>query len=244
MSRRYADMHLCPDLEDLEQTISMIKKASSLGYRFISIPIPSNYTKNKIRQLRNICKEEKVDFISRVDLKPKTIEELLKSLRKFRRRFEVIAVFCESKPIARQAAKDRRVDLINFPSLNFKKRFFDKAEAKLASRSLTSFEIEMNPLIIFKGKTRIRLLSRLNKEKTIAQNFHVPIIISSGATDDLQMRKPRDMAALASLFTLDKTSAINAISKNPLNTIQRNREKLSSKFVAPGISIIKEGKDC
>jgi RNase P/RNase MRP subunit p30 len=235
-------MHLCPDLEDPEQTENMIKKAASLGYRLVAIPLPSNYTKKMVLELRSICKEVKIDYISRVDLKPKTVEDLIKSLRKCRRRFEVIAVFCESKSIARQAAKDRRVDLINFPSLYFKKRFFDKAEAELASRSLTSFEIDINPLIILDGKMRIRLLSRLNKEITIAQNSHVPIIISSGASDELYMRRPRDMGALASLFTLDKNSASNAISRNPLNIIQRNREKLSSKFVAPGISIIRKGR--
>ena len=56
------------------------------------------------------------------------------------------------------------------------------------------------------------------------------------------MRLPRDMASLAFLFGLDEAQALDATSTNPAAIVSRNREKLSSRFVAPGISIVKEGK--
>jgi hypothetical protein len=37
---------------------------------------------------------------------------------------------------------------------------------------------------------------------------------------------------------------LDAVSANPSSIIMRNREKLSSKFVAPGIKLVREGKDC
>jgi RNase P/RNase MRP subunit p30 len=222
----------------------MIRKASELGYRLVAIPLPPEFAEDKIQQLRAICKEANVDFVSRVDLKPKTSRELINSLRKLRRRFEIIAVLCESKHVARQAAKDRRVDFLNFPSIDFRKRFFDKAEAELASSSLASLEVDMKPLLALEGTARIRLLASLRRETVIAQNFRIPIVVSSGATDDLLMRKPRELAALASLFDLDKASAIKAVSRNALAIIKRNKEKLNPNFVAPGIRIIRGGKDC
>jgi len=151
---------------------------------------------------------------------------------------------CESKQIARQAAKDRRVDILNFPSHGRRKRFFDNAEAELASEALGYLEIDMKPLLALEGPVRIRLLSSLRREATTAEGFHVPIVISSGATSELLMRKPREMAALTSLFDLDKSSAIEAISKNPMAIVKRNREKLSPNFVAPGIRLVRRGKDC
>jgi RNase P/RNase MRP subunit p30 len=244
MKKTYADLHLRPNLKDREQVARMIQKALELGYRLIAISLPSNFPEEKIQQLRNICNENKVDFASRVDLRPQTSKALINSLRKLRRRFEIISVMCESKHVARQAAKDRRVDLLNFPSTSFRRRFFDKAEAELASNSLASFEIDMKPSLILDGSIRIRLLSSLRREVAIAQAFHVPIVISSGATSELLMRKPRELAALTSLFDLDKTSAIEAVSRNPVALIKRNREKLGSNFVAPGIRIIRKGKDC
>jgi RNase P/RNase MRP subunit p30 len=244
MKRKYADLHLCPDLGNDEQVTRMIRKASELGYQLIAISLPHFFPEEKIRKLQNICQENKIDFASRVDLKPKTSKELIKSLREFRRRFEIIVVMCESKQVARQAAKDRRVDLLNFPGHNRRKRLFDKAEAELTSNALGSLEIDIKPLLTLEGPTRIRLLSSLRKEVAIAEDFHVPIVISSGASNELLMRKPRETAALTSLFDLDKSSAINAVSKNPSAIAKRNREKLSPNFVAPGIRLIRRGKDC
>lgn len=244
MKRVYADLHLCPDLNNDEQIERMIRKASELGYRLIAIPLPKNYSEEKVQQLQNICHEHRIDLASRVDLRPKTRRELIKSLRKHRRRFEIVAVICKSKQVARQAAKDRRVDLLNFPSHNPHKRFFDKAEAELASNALTSMEIDMKLLLTLEGRLRIRLLSNLRREVTIAEDYHIPIVISSGVLHELLMRRPRETAALASLFDLAETSSTEAISKNPMVIVKRNREKMKPEFVAPGVRLIRRGKDC
>ena len=244
MKRAYADLHLCPDLGNNEQVTRMVRKASELGYSLIAMSLPPNFRQEKIQQLQNVCRENKLDFASRVDLKPHTPGELIRSLRKLRRRFEIIAVMCESKPVARQAAKDRRVDLLNFPSRNPRRRFFDKAEAELASNALASLEMDIKPLLTLEGPARIRLLSRLRREITITENFHIPVVISSGASNKLLLRKPREMAAMALLFDMEKSSATEATSKNPITMIKRNRGKLSPEFVAPGIRMIRRGKDC
>ena len=244
MRKIYTDLHLCPDLKDSKEVARMITKASELECHLIAISLPSNFPEEEIQHLRSICKEAKVDFASRVNLRPQTSKELINRLRKLRRRFEIISVVCESKHVARQAARDRRVDLLNFPSTSSRRRFFDKAEAELASRSLASFEIDIKPLLTLGGLARIRLLSSLRREANIAQAFHVPIVISSGASSELLMRKPLELAALTSLFNLDRDSAIEAVSTNPLAIVRKNREKLSPNFVAPGIRIVRRGKDC
>jgi ribonuclease P/MRP protein subunit RPP1 len=244
MKRIYADLHLLPNFKDPEHVSQIISKASRLEYRLISLAFPSNLAEEEIRRLVDVSKEAKMDLASRVDLEPRTPRELINGLRRFRRRFEIIAVICKSKNVARQAAKDRRVDLLNFPSLDFRNRFFDKAEAELASNGLASLEIDLKPLLILEGPMRIRLVSNLRREAAIAKDFHIPIVISSGVSEIMLMRKPRELAALASLFDLDEASAINAVSKNPLAIVKKNREKLSLRFVAPGIRIVRRGKDC
>ncbi|MEM2911345.1 MAG: RNase P subunit p30 family protein [Candidatus Bathyarchaeia archaeon] len=244
MKRNFADLHLRPNLNDMVHTQRMIMKAAELGYRLIAVPLPPGSAENYRAQLQSLCKEAAIDFASRLDLKPKTARELINFLRKFRRRFEIIAVASESKSVARQAAKDHRVDLLNFPTADFRRRFFDEAEAKLASKSSACIEIDIKPLLTLEGTARIKLLSILRRETTIAHRFHVPIVVSSGATDELTMRKPLETAALTMLFDMDRTSAIEAVSKNPVAIVKRNREKLRPEFVAPGIRIIRRGKDC
>jgi RNase P/RNase MRP subunit p30 len=99
-------------------------------------------------------------------------------------------------------------------------------------------------LLTLEGPPKIRLLSNLRREAAIAQDFHVPIVISGGVSDELLMRRPRESAALASLYDLDEAFAIEAVSKNPVAIVKRNREKLSARYVAPGIRLIRMGKDC
>jgi RNase P/RNase MRP subunit p30 len=244
MKRRFADLHLQPNLNDAEQTRAMLAKASELGYRLVAVPLPTVSMETFAKKLAALCQEDKLDFASRLDLKPKTSRELLQQLRRFRRRVEIIAVVCESKEVARQAAKDHRADLLNFPATDPRRRFFDKAEAELASSSVAALEIDVKPIITLKGPARIRLLAVLRREAAIAEDYRVPVVVSSGATNPLQLRKPMEMAALATLFDLDKPTALDAVSKAPLTIVKKNREKLSPSFVAPGIRIIREGSDC
>jgi RNase P/RNase MRP subunit p30 len=49
------------------------------------------------------------------------------------------------------SSKDRRVDLFNFPNLDYHRRFFDRAEAELSSKSQTALEIDIKPLLVLEG---------------------------------------------------------------------------------------------
>ncbi len=242
--RKFADLHLHPPIESLSRLERIISKSFELGYRMVAITLPPNTTQTIVRQLQRICNDANMDLVTRVNLTPRTSKELLHNLRRFRRRFEIISVMCESKSVARQAAKDRRVDLLTFPATNIRKRFFDHAEAELASNALASLGIEMAPLLLLKGFSRVRLLSSLRRESAIARKFGVPVVISSGATSEYLMRSPRGYAALASLFDMDTSVALHALSESPISIVERNREKLSPNYVAPGIRIVKEGDCC
>lgn len=241
--RRFVDLHLRPMISDPNQVESMISKSSELGYRLVGISLPLDAPRKTIRQLEQICSDMGADLVTRVDLAPRTSRELLGWLRRLRRRFEVVSALCVSKSVARQAAKDRRVDLLSFPA-DPRRRFFDLAEGELASKALASLEIDMAPLLSLRGSLRVRLLSRLRKEVEIANKFKVPIVLSSGAANAYFLRAPHDYAALASLFDLPPSLGLCALSDNPLAIVERNREKLSQGYVAPGIRVIKEGRDC
>ncbi|MGA3191698.1 MAG: RNase P subunit p30 family protein [Candidatus Bathyarchaeia archaeon] len=244
MKRTYTDLHLRVNISDPSQASRLISKASTLGYSLVAVPLSPWTPEHQLEQVQRVCEEVSIGFASRVDLKPRTPEELLKDVRKLRRRFELVAVMCESKAVARQAAKDRRVDLLNFPQPDFRRAFFDSAEAELASSCLASLEVDMKPLLTQEGAAKVKLLSLLRKEVQTAKEFHVPIVLSSGVSEELLMRRPLDLAALSFLFGLDKDIATEAVSKNPTAIVRRNREKLSPRFIAPGIRVTRRGNDC
>ena len=236
--KRFTDLHLRVPLDDQAKAESMIRKACELGYNLVGIPFSPQTSRKQISQLEQICNDVKVDFATRVNFSPRNSNELLQSLRRSRRKFEIVAVRCHTKDVARQAAKDRRVDLLQFSVTNIRKRFFDQAEAELASQAFSSLEIELAPILQLTSFSRIRLLSRLRREVETAERFRVPITLSSGATDEQLMRGPHNYAALTTLFDMPISSALRALSENPWIMIARNREKLSSDYVAPGIRVV------
>lgn len=241
--RRFTDLHLKPSLEDFGQVKSMVNKSAELGFQLVGLSLPPKIGSDKVDQLRKICRESGVELATRVDLIPKSRRELLNSLRKLRRRFEVVNVFCASKVVARQAAKDRRVDLLSFPVAKHPKVFFDHAEAKLASNALACLEIDVQPLLLLRGFARVRLLSVLRREVATAKSLKVPIVLSSGATDIRFLRKPQDLASLGMLFGLDLPLALEALSNTPLRIVERNRQKLSPDYVASGVRVVRR-RDC
>lgn len=240
---RFVDLHLCVPFKDVEQQRKLIFKASELGYSLAGIPLPPNVSSSTIENLRKLCNEADLNFVTRIDLTPRTPRELLKNLRRFRRKFEIVSVLCGSKPVARQAAKDRRVDLLSFSATRPRYRFFDGAEAELASASLASFEIDIAPFLLLDSFLRTRLIKCLRKELSIAKSYHVPVVISSGATNEFLLRKPHDSAALTFLFDLDFSLALKALSKSSSDIVKRNRQKLSSGFVTHGLRVLQKGKD-
>lgn len=244
MTRAFADLHLRVNPKDQQATERLIRKAAKLGYRLISIPFTSEPREDEIAKLKTICNQSGIDFVLRADFRARTENDLTHFLRKFRRKFELICIICDNKEVARQAAKDRRVDLLNFPSLDYHKRFFDRAEAELACNSLAALEVDVKPLLVLEGPARVRLLSSLRREVNVAREFHVPLIISSGVGEERYMRMPKDMASLGYFVGLDEAFALETVSTNASSIVKRNRAKLSSKFIAPGISVIKEGRDC
>jgi RNase P/RNase MRP subunit p30 len=243
MKRLFADLHLRTNNHNAEQALQLATKAAELGYKRLAIAVPPETRPEETQKLKTACSTLGVDFVSRVDVRPRNPDELLNQLRRLRRKFEVICVFCETKEVARQAAKDRRVDLLNFPLFDFRRRFFDRAEAELACGGCAGFEVDIKPLLLLEGPARVRLLGSLRREAAVAVEFRLPVVVSSGVSETSLMRKPREMAVVASLFGLEGVPALDAVSTNPNMLVERNREKLSRGFVAPGIRVIKQGVD-
>ena len=236
---KFSDLHVRVPLSDWEKTSRLIAKSSEMGYSQVGVPIPPSTKQEVVDRLCQVCEEFSLDLVTRLELFPRSSSELLGSLRRFRRQFEVVSVLCVSKPLARQAAKDRRVDLLSFPAVEPKKRFFDWAEAELASKSGAAFEIDLAQVLSLEGFSRVILLSRLRREVVTAKSYGVPVVLSSGAADPLLLRKPQDYASLALLFGVDVPFALEALSTIPAGVVERNRLKQDVGYVAPGIRVVK-----
>ena len=222
--RDFIDLHLKPPRD---KAAEMLHRAVELGYRGVALvrdhPIPSQG-------------ELDLDIVSRINLVPKNTGDLSNVLRLTRRRCEIIAVECRSKKVARQAAKDHRVDILNFtmpPSRN--STWFDRQEATLASDSRCALEFNVSHLFQLGPIQLARTLSRMRVEFENAQSHGVPVVVSSGAESLIQMRDPRGLASILGLLGVEEENGLEAVSTNPWGIVNSNREKLDPDYVNPGV---------
>ena len=243
MSRRFADLRLACPFSSPEEARELLQRARDFGYKLVALPLRPDVPREEVEALKKAAEETGIDLATRVDLEPENRRQLLSALRRLRRRFELIGVICRNREVARVAARDRRVDLLLFP-LDPEKRFFDRSEAELASGANCALEIPLMPLFRLARSERLRLLGLLRDEVALARRFGVPIVISSGAEEPILMRRPRELAYLASLLDMGFEEALDSLSDVPAGMVERNRAKLDPSFIAPGIRVVRWGRDC
>ena len=220
--RNFTDLCLKPDNPE-----EIISTAKSLGYTTIG--------------LNEKIETNTIDTVSRLDLNPKNTNELLRSLRSHRWKTEIITVNCRSKSVARQAGRDRRVDLINYPFADrWKDNHLDRQQAGLMRDSGTGYLIDLSKLLIddrFKLRKHIEFIKR-NKDN--AGKRGVPVVASSCATTVWGLRDPYSLAALLSLFDVDEDHALDMVSSVPYGLVERNRAKLKDSYILEGVWVIED----
>ncbi|WP_455367866.1 RNase P subunit p30 family protein [[Eubacterium] cellulosolvens] len=232
--RRYADLHLHHSLftRDLPKKIELIKK---YGVDYVGVTLQRVDSSSLTRECNQALKQSGLDPVSRVDLYPKNKNELLSLLRRFRQRFEIIAVKCLNNDVSLTAARDRRVDIIFFNLDNPRFRF-NTAIAHLCNCSL---EVNIKNIA---HQTSHSVLGRVSGEIQTALDHKIPLIISSGASDIFEIKPPQQMASLGQIFGADKDSSLKMVSDNPITVIERNRKKHEGSHIFEGVEIIRRSK--
>jgi len=205
--RHWVDLHLKPQIP--EMAVEMEKLAASLGYA------PAASTRP-------------VGAATRIDIEARHGKELQDALRRNRRRCDVLAVRCLSKEVARQAAKDDRIDIIQFPDdpAQRKQNHLDTHEAELLDGSGRAYEIILCDLLATGPMQLSKAINLRKKDLAVATRHDIPLILSSGASTPLAMRQPRALTALASLLDVDEEYAADMLSTNPAAILERNHAKL------------------
>jgi len=222
--RRFIDLQILPGPG---KTAEMLSHANHLGYSAVGCggDTPS---------------DAPIDVISRLDIAPRSQQDLQRMLKGNRRKHEVISVLCLSKGVARQAAKDPKVDLLRFPRDSSRRMtvWLDRQLASLAGEGSCHYEAVAGDLLTQDPWELGYVIKQLRKEVLNARRYDVPVVLSSGADSVHGMRDPRSLAALMSLVGLGEEESLDLISVNPSNLVERNRDKLSASYVSPGVRVM------
>lgn len=185
------------------------------------------------RPIVDLFERARVDVATRFNLRPRSREELLRSLRRFRSRYEIIAVECTAPSVSRVAVRDRRVDIVYFP----KQGSGNVIRGKLAKSCRAALEFNLAELL--SGPNLETRLSRLRREMEVAAQASATVIGSSNASNTFQLRSPRDIAAILHVIGLPHDTALRAVSDVPLEIVKRNRLKMREPQLEEGVNIVR-----
>jgi ribonuclease P/MRP protein subunit RPP1 len=212
--RHYVDLHLKPSTP--EQAKEMALLASQLGYKHIASTKPT------------ADPGERITTATRIDIDAKRSRELLEALKRSRRRYDVVAVRCLSKEVARQAAKDDRVDILLFPDdpTQRKQNWLDHHEAGLIDGTGRAYEVNASDLLATSPTRLSKVITQIKRDLAVASRHDIPVVLSSGASTPLAMREPKALTALATLLDIDEDYAVEMLSTIPEAILERNHAKL------------------
>lgn len=230
--RLYADLHMCPSLDDVANARSMADILIGLEIAVVGLVVPPDQL-TPTPPAMNSFKDAGLDVAKRLNLKPRSREELLKSLRRFRTKYEIVAVNCSAQAVSRVAVRDRRVDIVQFPKEGSGASF----RRNLASTCRAALEFNMSDLTQEPGhEARLR---RVRREIEIAAEASTSVIGSSNASNPFELRAPRDVAAVLHTLGLSLGAALEGVSEIPVAIVKQNRLRTEEPQLEEGVRIVR-----
>lgn len=230
--RTYADLHISAGLDDMANARSMANLLTELRTRVVGLVVPPERL-TPSPPIASLFKSVGLDVATRLNLRPKSREELLRSLRRFRSRYEIISVDCSVPSVSRVAVRDRRVDIVYFPTREPRNLF----AGNLARSCRAALEFNLSELI--SGPGFDARLHRLRRQVEAAARASAMVIGSTKASNPFELRSPKDIAAVLHVLGLPLEAALRAVSDVPLTIVKKNRLRLSKPQLEEGVRILR-----
>jgi len=232
MLKRFVDLRIHPPYQNGISLEKMARMAYELGFSLAGLVFESHATTEQVAEARAVFRTYGVDTATRINLAPRSKNELLQALRRHRKFFELIGVDCASRAVALVAARDRRVDLLTFRP----ETYGVNLQRSIAHVCRAGLEVDLSRLI-YPTDSRPASLEALRREAAIAIENRLRVVLSSGAPDSLRLRAPLELAALSTLIGLSFEGGLNSISQIPLDMVRRNREKMHRNYITEGVRV-------
>lgn len=130
--------------------------------------------------------------------------------------------------INRAAVESEGLDILLQPSE------FNNVLAKAASDNSIAIGFNLGLLIRLRGDARVRELKNMRIILKHARKYKLEMILTSDSSSVYDLRSPREMVALSSLFGMTPCEAIDAMSATPKSILRRK----SPNYIKEGIEIL------
>jgi ribonuclease P/MRP protein subunit RPP1 len=223
----------------VNENIRLIGEAERLGFTGLAFFNPENTNSNQHNGLEDrIVKEDhSIEIYNGVAIRAKNPEQMKNKVGKFRKEADVILVLGGDQKINRAACEDPRVDIIAQPYRNRRDCGINHVIGKKAAENRVAVELNIRYLSKTSSYLRYKVLAYFREILKLKRKYDFPLIITSDARTIFDQHSPQDIIALSRCFGMDRQESLDALSKTPLDIIERN--KIRDNIIANGVKLIK-----
>ena len=211
---KFFDFFMHPDSPEL-----MVVKAKKYGYSGIVVMNP------KVNEGIILSDDFSIYKGVEIQAKPSRIRE---EIKKHRNSNLILLVRGGEEDINRASVESEGLDILLQPSE------FNNVLAKAANDNSIAIGFNLGLLIRLRGDARARELKNMRIILRHARKYKLEMILTSDSSSVYDIRSPREMVALSSLFGMTPCEAIDAMSATPKNILRRK----SPNYIKEGIEII------
>ena len=223
------NLHAAPECENSPEEMAEI--ASGYGYAGIAITNHSPH-QPQMPQTQQITDHAGIRIYSGVEIVAKNPHHLMQMIRKHRAKACVLSVHGGNEKINRAAVESRDVDILAHPNERL-----NHVLMRFASENRVAVEFNLDSIIKMRGRERVRALTVFRHNLTLARKYGAPMILTSNAQSIYDLRAPREMIALGTVFGMTEEEAVTALSTVPEEIIRRRSENR----IMEGVWIVADG---
>lgn len=195
----------------------MRRVAKRYGYAGIAITNHNDVLNDKVSN----------SVFSGVEIRTNSVAELKRKLKHHWGKETLLAVHGGNEKINRAALEDSRVDILAHPCGEKGEGELNHVLVRYAAENGVAIDFNMNAIIqsCRRRSERVRILSKMQENLKLVRKYKAPMILTSNARSIYDLRAPREMIALASLFGMRKEEAVHALSDIPTGVLEKKWKK-------------------
>ena len=177
------------------------------------------------------------DLVRGIEIHEDNPAKLHSQISHYSKKFDFVIVEGGADKLNRSAVETAGVNILSLP-FGIKDGGLDHVIARSAADKGIAIEFDVGSLIRYRGGKRLHAISELEQRLMLARKFDVHMVLTSGARSIYDIRGPRELIALASLFGMTKEEAINAMTAIPAAILRTKRK--THGFIMDGVELIEE----
>jgi ribonuclease P/MRP protein subunit RPP1 len=224
----YAAVHARPDGESTVARFA--KTAAEYGFEGLVVrnhgDAPASYDPAEIGETYD------VDVVTGVEVRTADPSTASGYVGNHRPDHELVAVHGGDETMNRFAVEHAPVDVLAHPMAG--DGDVNHVLAKAARTNGVRLEVSLAPILRDAGGSRVRSIADLRKLAELIDQFDAPYVVSADPESHLELRAPREVAALGAVCGLDESWVMDGLAEWG-RLAARNRTRTAERFVEPGV---------